>query len=157
MDVGMDVGEDLVQPVDPVGIDPVGLHGVVDPVLDHLGRLHAHGLVGIGRGGHGLRGAVQRRDVQEDVRIELTEAVLHGLRVGLRDLRESQLLRILQLLHHDAGIVDDGDALGVALGPEHNEDHQGVHGREEDRYAEGRQQEGLLLDLVQVLPLDDDA
>ena len=63
MDVGMDVFHDLLQAGDVIGVDTVGLHGVVDAVLDGLGRLHAHRLVGVGGRRHGLGGAVQRREM----------------------------------------------------------------------------------------------
>ena len=157
MDVGMDVFHDLLQAGNVIGVDTVGLHGVVDAVLDGLGRLHAHGLVGVGGRRHGLGGAVQRRDVQEDVRVILAQPVLDRLGIRLGKLREGDQLGVLELLHHDAGVVDDGDALGIALRLEHHEEHHGVHAGEQDRNAESGEQEGLLLDLVQVFPLDDDA
>ena len=157
MDVGMDVFHDLLQAGNVIGVDTVGLHGVVDAVLDGFGRLHAHGLVGVGGRRHGLGGAVQRRDVQEDVRVILAQPVLDRLGIRLGKLREGDQLGVLELLHHDAGVVDDGDALGIALRLEHHEEHHGVHAREKDRNAESGEQEGLLLDLVQVFPLDDDA
>ena len=157
MDVGMDVLHDLLQAGNVIGVDTVGLHGVVDAVFDEGGGFHAHRLVGIGRGRDRLGGAVQRRDAQEDVRVEIAQAVLHVLGISLVQLREGDAVRILQGGHHDAGVVDDGDPLGIHLGAEHDEDHHGVHAREQDRNAESSEQERLLLDLVQVFPLYDDA
>ena len=157
MDVEVDVFHDLFQARDVIGVDAVRLHGVVDAALDDLGRLHAHGLVGVGGRRHRLGGAVQRGDVQEDVRVILAQPVLDRLGIGFGKLLESNQLGVLELLHHDAGVVDDGDALGIALGLEHHEEHHGIDAGDEDRNAEGGEQEGLLLDLVQVFPLDDDA
>ena len=157
MNIGLDIGHDLFQVRNSVRVNTIRLDSIVDAAFDEGGGLHTHRLVGIGRGRDRLGGAVQRRDAQEDVRVEIAQAVLHVLGISLVQLREGDAVRILQGGHHDAGVVDDGDPLGIHLGAEHDEDHHGVHAREQDRNAESSEQERLLLDLVQVFPLYDDA
>ncbi len=83
MHVGLDAVHNLFQVVNPVRINTIGLHGVVDAALNPAPAVHAQWLERVGIGRHALGFRVQRRNGKQDVDIGLFQVRLDGFYVDI--------------------------------------------------------------------------
>ena len=83
MHVGLDAVHNLLQVFNPVRVDAIGLHGVVDAALNPAPAVHSQRLDRVGIGRHALGFRVQRRNGKEDVDIGLFQVRLDGFHIGI--------------------------------------------------------------------------
>ena len=106
---------------------------------------------------NGLALHVEFRDVQQAVIAQVGHMELDriGHLAGAVDILDG--LGILEIWQHYAGSVHHGDGLGLFLGVEHDHHYADGQAGHEYGHEQGRDEETLLLDLVEVLAAYDDS
>ena len=158
MNIGLDAGHDLLQVLDAIGFDAVGLDGVVDAGFDHRTGVHAQGLGGVGIGLDGAGFSVQFGHGEQDVDSVGRQVRLHVFgKDGRAQVHELGDVVVGEVREDDAGAVDDADLLRGLLGAHHDQGREDGDGGKQHRSQEGDDKEALFLNLVKILALDDDA
>ena len=156
--VGLDPGHNLFQVLNTVALNAVSLNGVVDAAFNHRAGIHTQRFLGVAvcRNGAGL--GVQLGDGEEDIHAGRSKIGLDGLRRSLRaQIYELGHVIIREERQHNAAAVNHAHLLGFFLGAHHNERRNDANACKQNRGQESNEKETLLLNLIQVFTLNNNA
>ena len=139
----------LVETCDLVSADAVLLDRLVGTHAEAGVEIHPGRLLAEGLDAHAL-GAVQLRNDHQHVEPAALEFILEHCGILPAAIGELGGFVVLEIRHHNAGIVHDGHFLALLLHVHHQKRRQDADGGEQYRHQKGGDKETLFLDFVEI-------